>query len=246
MIGTSRSAPTPVLVLAGQLAVPAAFHGLNPDRPTFVDDIAPILHENCASCHQPGEIGPMALRTWSEVRPAGTRMEVVAHWDNSAGNPNNPDPTADVGFGVESTDEMMVGFVDFVAAEGVSPRPASPVIAVLTELARTHPGEAWRVDTERYRGKGPEPTALLLPRGGGPGQWFGGEPGNRVVASPVNDIVWDGNRVTATVGRGPTAKIEGLLQEDGSLLLDLSATGGGAEVRGTPAENETPRTLPNG
>lgn len=127
-----------------------------------------------------------------------------------------------------------------------SPRPVSQVIAVLAELAQTHPGEAWRVDTERYRGKGPEPTALLLPRGGGPGRWFGGEPGNRVVASPVNDIVWDGNRVTATVGQGPTAKIEGLLQEDGSLLLDLSATGGGAEVRGTPAENETPRTLPNG
>ena len=127
-----------------------------------------------------------------------------------------------------------------------SPRPVSPVIAVLAELAQTHPGEAWRVDTERYRGKGPEPTALLLPRGGGPGRWFGGEPGNRVVASPVNDIVWDGNRVTATVGQGPTATIEGLLQEDGSLLLDLSATGGGAEVRGTPAENETPRTPPNG
>ena len=31
--------------------------------------------------------------------PAGTRMEVVAHWDNSADNPNNPDPTVDVRFG---------------------------------------------------------------------------------------------------------------------------------------------------
>ena len=50
--------------------------------------------------------------------PAGTRMEVVAHWDNSADNPNNPDPTKDVRFGVESTAEMMVGFVDFVAAKG--------------------------------------------------------------------------------------------------------------------------------
>ena len=65
MIGTSRSALTPVLVLAGRLAVPATFHGLNPDQPTFVDDIAPILHENCASCHEPGEIGPMALHTWT-------------------------------------------------------------------------------------------------------------------------------------------------------------------------------------
>ena len=178
--------------------------------------------------------------------PAGTRMEVVAHWDNSADNPNNPDPTKDVRFGVESTAEMMVGFVDFVAAKGVSPRPVSPVIAMLAELAQTHPGEAWRIDTERYRGKGPEPTPLLLPRDGAPGRWFGGEPGNRVVGSPVNDIVWDANHVTATVGRGPTAKIEGLVQDDGSLLLNMGAMGGGAEVRGTPAENEVLVTLPNG
>lgn len=48
--------------------------------------------------------------------PAGTRVEVVAHWDNSADNLDNPDPTRDVGFGVESTDEMLIGFVDYVAA----------------------------------------------------------------------------------------------------------------------------------
>ena len=141
---------------------------------------------------------------------------------------------------------MMVDFVDFVAAKGVSPRRVSPVIAMLAELARTHPGEAWRVDTERFRGKGPEPTALPLPRGGATGRWFGGEPGNRVVGSPVNAIVWDGNNVTATVGRGPTVTIKGLVQEDGSLLLNLGAMGGGAEVRGTPAENEVLVTLPNG
>ena len=127
--------------------------------------------------------------------PAGTRMEVVAHWDNSADNPNDPDPTKEVRFGVDSTAETMVGFVDFLAAKGVSPTPVSPVIAMLAELAQAHPGEAWRIDTERYRGKGPEPTALLLPRGGGPGRWFAGEPGNRVVGSPVNDILWNGNRV---------------------------------------------------
>ena len=69
MIGTSRGNLAPVAIFLGQLLVPAVFHGLNPDQPIFVDDIAPILHENCASCHQPGEIGPMALRTYSEIRP---------------------------------------------------------------------------------------------------------------------------------------------------------------------------------
>ncbi len=53
----------------GFLAAPAAAGGPNLDEPTFVDDVVPILHANCVSCHQPGEIGPMSLRTYREVRP---------------------------------------------------------------------------------------------------------------------------------------------------------------------------------
>jgi hypothetical protein len=37
--------------------------------PTFSRDVAPILHARCASCHRPGEIGPMPLLTYAEVRP---------------------------------------------------------------------------------------------------------------------------------------------------------------------------------
>jgi hypothetical protein len=32
---------------------------------------------------------------------------VTAHWDNSAANPNNPDPTQAVKYGFQSTDEML-------------------------------------------------------------------------------------------------------------------------------------------
>jgi hypothetical protein len=39
--------------------------------------------------------------------PRGTRVEVTAHWDNSAANPQNPDPTAAVRYGVQNTDEML-------------------------------------------------------------------------------------------------------------------------------------------
>ncbi len=45
------------------------------------------------------------------VAPKGTRLELVAHYDNSADNPRNPDPTKDLTFGV---DEMMIGFVDYL------------------------------------------------------------------------------------------------------------------------------------
>ena len=37
--------------------------------PTFTKDVAPILYENCVSCHRAGEIGPMPLIAYQEVRP---------------------------------------------------------------------------------------------------------------------------------------------------------------------------------
>ena len=45
--------------------------------------------------------------------PAGTKVLVDAVFDNSADNPLNPDPTANVRFGEKTTDEMMVGFVHY-------------------------------------------------------------------------------------------------------------------------------------
>lgn len=46
---------------------------------TFTRDVASILHKNCASCHRTGEIAPMSLLTFKEVRPwAKSIREVVA------------------------------------------------------------------------------------------------------------------------------------------------------------------------
>ncbi|HZS08049.1 MAG TPA: thiol-disulfide isomerase [Blastocatellia bacterium] len=36
---------------------------------TFTKDVAKILHANCATCHRPGEMAPMPLLTYKEVRP---------------------------------------------------------------------------------------------------------------------------------------------------------------------------------
>lgn len=46
--------------------------------------------------------------------PAGTRIDVTAHFDNSAFNVFNPDPSATVKFGRQTTDEMMYGFFFYV------------------------------------------------------------------------------------------------------------------------------------
>ncbi len=37
--------------------------------PTFAKDVAPILFKNCAACHRSGEIAPMSLLSYREVRP---------------------------------------------------------------------------------------------------------------------------------------------------------------------------------
>jgi hypothetical protein len=39
------------------------------DVPTFSRDVAPILYAKCVGCHRPGEVAPMSLITFSEVRP---------------------------------------------------------------------------------------------------------------------------------------------------------------------------------
>src|SRR5215472_11088747 len=37
--------------------------------PTFTRDVAPVLYKNCVSCHRSGDIAPMPLITYEQVRP---------------------------------------------------------------------------------------------------------------------------------------------------------------------------------
>jgi hypothetical protein len=55
---------------------------------------------------------PLALKK-------GTRLEWIAWFDNSANNPRNPDPTVGVSYGLQSWEEMMVGFFDVAVDPGV-------------------------------------------------------------------------------------------------------------------------------
>jgi len=50
----------------------------------------------------------------------GTRLNWIATYDNSAANPRNPDPSAEVRYGLQSWQEMMVGFFDVAVDAGVS------------------------------------------------------------------------------------------------------------------------------
>ena len=59
----------------------------------------------CAAC---------ACRLSIVLLPKGTRIECTAHHDNSANNPYNPAPDKLVKFGLQTWDEMMVGWVAYV------------------------------------------------------------------------------------------------------------------------------------
>jgi hypothetical protein len=47
--------------------------------PTFTKDVAPIIFNKCANCHRPGEVAPMPLTSYREVRPwsKAIREEVI-------------------------------------------------------------------------------------------------------------------------------------------------------------------------
>lgn len=89
---------------------------------TFSKDVAPIIHKNCSSCHRPGEVAPMSLITFKEVRPwAKSIREKVAQRQM-------PPWLADSHHGVFSNDpslsqkeiETIVAWVDGGAVEGNS------------------------------------------------------------------------------------------------------------------------------
>lgn len=58
-----------VLVLVVSNAGAAAPAGPTEPTVTFTKDVAPILYNSCISCHRQGEIGPMSLITYQDVRP---------------------------------------------------------------------------------------------------------------------------------------------------------------------------------
>lgn len=55
---------------AGVLAIgPAPAGAQGAASPTFTKDIAPILQRSCQACHRKGQMAPMSLVTYEEVRP---------------------------------------------------------------------------------------------------------------------------------------------------------------------------------
>ncbi|MBS1789816.1 MAG: cytochrome c [Acidobacteria bacterium] len=129
-----------VLIFAGCMAVAAVGisgkasgeRNLISSAPTFSKDIAPIFFKNCAECHRPGEIAPMSLMSYKEVRPwaKAIREKVVSR--------EMPPWHADPNYGHWANDKRMsqkdvdtiVAWVDGGTKEG-DPKdlPAAPKFA---------------------------------------------------------------------------------------------------------------------
>lgn len=68
--------------------------------------------------------------------PKGTKIHCTAHFDNSANNPANPDPTKTVRWGDQTWEEMMIGWVDYywdkepASAPKAEPKKAEPAKTV--------------------------------------------------------------------------------------------------------------------
>src|SRR5580658_1666217 len=85
----SLAIPSAILLVASlAAAAPAA---ANAATPTFNKDIAPILYNNCATCHRPGEVAPFSLLTYADAaRKAGllatvTEKRVMPPWKAEPG-----------------------------------------------------------------------------------------------------------------------------------------------------------------
>ena len=82
----------------------AAFHLLLPDGSREVLLSVPRYDFNWQTNYYLAE--PLRI-------PKGAKIEFEVCYDNSAGNPNNPDPTKFVTWGEQSWDEMMIGFFEY-------------------------------------------------------------------------------------------------------------------------------------
>ena len=185
------------------LVVPAASLALNLEQPSFVDDIAPILHENCASCHGPDEIAPMSLRTYREVRPWARSIARAVE------NRDMPPWDADPGYG-PFTNDISLSDVEIAAitrwAGNGAPRgdgdePVYEAPASNDEWAFGEPDWVYEFDPFEVAADGPDEFAIIpVETGFTEDRWIRAvevQPGDREVLHHF--ILWRASEAMAEV-----------------------------------------------
>ena len=159
--------------------------------------------------------------------PKGTLVDLVAHYDNSAANRNNPNPNKEVTFGEQSSDEMMFGVFEYTPKEGVSPKPSTLETKNDALLAMLPADSSYRVPVTILR---PFISSLYLPRQG-EGKWYLLQGPLQTNIVPIKQINWAGDNFTFRVDIhfGPNAAftfdVAGSVKGDGTLHADVTPVG---------------------
>jgi hypothetical protein len=159
--------------------------------------------------------------------PRGTRVDVVAHYDNSAANRANPNPQRTVTFGETSNDEMMFGTFEFIADAGVSPLPPDDRMRVEVLLSRLPRESSFALSAPFLFGQ--MVSGLHLPRTGD-GTWYLAVRPGIIIDVPVRNVVWKGNAFTfeteMRAGRiGSAMVVAGEVHDDGTVTGTVEAAG---------------------
>jgi hypothetical protein len=92
------------------LALSVARPGAESPTPTFTKDVAPILYKSCVTCHRPGEVAPMSLISYEDVRPWAKSIRL------KVGSREMPPWGADPRFGAFKDDRSLsAGEIDTIA-----------------------------------------------------------------------------------------------------------------------------------
>jgi hypothetical protein len=126
----TRSHATVGWVIAVAALFPSAV-AAQTTAPTFAKDIAPLVNARCVMCHRPGEVAPMSLRTYDEVRPwaRAIKAKVVSrqmppwHAEGEPGKWRNDRRLTDAEI------SKVVAWVDAGAPLGNTPVPPPPQFA---------------------------------------------------------------------------------------------------------------------
>src|SRR5262245_37530072 len=116
---------------------------------TFSKDIAPIFYKSCVGCHRPGEIAPMSLITFKEVRPWAKAIRATVATKQMP--PWHPDPK----FGKWENDlrlsqkdvDAVLAWVDSGAPEG-NPKDLPPMPKLETGWQIGQPDVIFEMPTE--------------------------------------------------------------------------------------------------
>jgi hypothetical protein len=167
--------------------------------------------------------------------PRGTRLELVSHYDNSAGNKRNPNPSATVRFGESSNDEMNFGMYEFTSDAGVSPAPSTDRTHMDALAMSFEPGSALRVDVPFVPDR-PAPFVFYVPKSGEARNYISTQ-GARIGIAAIQNLTWDGN--TFQFQTGVLGVPGGNGQYNVSGTVDASGAVHGRMERRVPANSGT-------